>query len=1108
MENQPLGASAPVQTAADVYTPAALTTRLDWRIAGAVAVVSFIVYLFTSSRWVFVGQSSGLVAMLIGATPNTMSDHFIWQRLMSMATRLAGVEHAATAATVACMAISSLALAFTYLLTKASFAFLIEKYAGGNDSEWRNRHVDLAAMLGGGVATVTLAFCAPFWVAASRVNYLSFYLLWMLIAAFLMMNFMNTGRNRYLYSASILLGMGMSQSSMFIEFLPVFLIMAAIGLMVFDKVDLPTILTAAALLLGGAAAMFLVSLYGYAGSPGYVLQEFWGESQLGATMLKSLLSDVMRGLQRTYWLITFGVVGLPWIAWTIVAHRTLNGENGRSLIALNIAILAATLAVVFDSRISPWSLFGQAAELIVLYTMASMTFAYCIVSLYMYTISEVPSMNRANGRLTRTIARHCRVAVVAFAALSAVFFVSANFVHAQTRNTKFVRTYIDRLLEHLDGREWLVSDGVLDDMMLIRSKERGIPLKLLNIAAGGNRIYMKSLKEQIESPRLRNSLDLGIIPFLQEWISTDPDVTSKLAMRLFPDLWSIGDYGVYPRGLAFFGSRDVKPGAASKATSKQNVDEYFAIMDEIAGDLEAVSERSSPAVLMLAEHVRRRVSFVGNNLGFAVEIGGDEIAAMEVYRRVHEFDRENISAMLNYAGTLQRHGTPDQRTVIFAELEDFRARQKKRIEIWELSITQGYVNSPEAFSSLGWTWALTGNSTIALKTLGMALGASQGGNIDGILSSMAEIHSRRGDTEQTGVMLRKILETDPRDLKSIIGLAHISMLEDKPEEAERYLAMAEEYGAPHTRILRERAAIRLGVDDTEGAREHFGEVLEQIPNDVNAHLGMFMAYAKDYAKEQDGAERKKTRERMEAHVEKLMSNPEAQYFQGAMARGHMKMLDKDFAGARADFMLANKTSPGMTPILELILQADFGLKDQVMAKTHAAELLKIAPDHPFANYIMGSVAMSEGNFESAEAYLTKSVEGEESLFATGDLAYVKFKLDDLDQALDLVTRALKKSERLYEVWDTYGQILMDMGNLPEAENALRTALGLNAQNPVVHMHLARVILSQGRMDESRKIMEQIQPFESMFYGDEREYYKKLWLDIYGTEWTGKDKAGK
>ena len=238
---------------------------------------------------------------------------------------------------------------------------------------------------------------------------------------------------------------------------------------------------------------------------------------------------------------------------------------------------------------------------------------------------------------------------------------------------------------------------------------------------------------------------------------------------------------------------------------------------------------------------------------------------------------------------------------------------------------------------------------------------------------------------------------------------------------------------------------------------------------------------------------------MTAEIDALFHIPDARFFQGAIARGHFLLIENKLEDAREDFLMANKTMPGMVPVLELILRLDYALKDPSNALKHAKELLLIAPDHSFSNYIMGSVALSKGEFKSAEAYLQRSVERDANVLATGDLAYVKFRLDDIEKAFKLVTEALDRSKELYEVWDTYGLILLKQNKHKEAETAFRTALRLNVQNPIVHLHLARALYEQGRQEDSQNILEEIQTFKTSLYGDEKRYYETLCRDVFRQE---------
>lgn len=1077
-------------------TPATPTRRFDWIAAGAIAAVFFLFYQATSSRWAFPGESATLLALLTGARPNTMFEHYLWQKVYGSVIALAGTGSAVETATILGMAFSSIALGLVYLCTTTFYVLFIDKTSPTLKAEAGAFHTAFAARFGGMLTTLALAFSAPFWVAASRVNVYAFYLLWMLVCAYLMLRFMASGGLPLLFTAALLYGMGMSQSATMILFSPLFVAMALLGLAATENLNRLVAASAASLAVIGWIALFLVSLHGFVDTRGYVLLEFWGETQLGMNMLSSLFAGVVYSLPRSGWLIILGLVTLPWIAWVIVSFRTLNGESGPALTALELAIFVVTLAVVLDSRISPWQFFGFLPEQVVLYTMAAMSLGYCFTVGYMRTIHGFPS--QADRLWHAVLSRAVRLALVAAAGTLVAYEFGIGLVHAETRNTRFIHVYVDRLLDSLKGRTWLVTDGVFDDMLLLRAAERGMELNLIDLANANSAVHKKLIQEKLDSVRLINALDIGTLSFLQEWIASDPQVTQKLALCLFPDLWGIGDYNVYPHGLAFFGEARADDADSARVADAENVASYFALMDEMGAELDKVSDRSSRMVKALADHVRRRVSFIGNNLGYVMETRGHAAEALEIYRRVHAFDPANVSAMLNFASALERTGAKDELDAVRAEIETFRNSQKKPLQIWELSRTQGYVNAPEAFSYLGWTWALSGQSTIALKTLAMALGNAYDYGTTELMLAMADIYARQGETGETASILEALLKDNPNDVKSLLSLARLKMLNAEPDEAKVLLDKARATGVPPARILREEATLLLATGDLEGAKTALAALVTEAPRDADARLSLYLALARDLSRTEDEARRAAIQADMREQIDELTSLPEARYFQAAIARGHYRLLENDLAGAREDFLIANKTSPGLVPILELILRIDYNLKDLPKAREHAVEILQIAPNNPFANYIMGSIALARGEYESANAYLEKSVAREDSVLATGDLAYVKFKLADIERALDLATSALNRTQTIYEIWDTYGQILLKQNRLAEAEEALRMALKLNLRNPVVHLHLAQVLAQQNRHDESKAILEQIQPFESSLYGEERRNYDALWLTLFGS----------
>ena len=88
-----------------------LTRRFDWFVAGAIVAIFFLFYFATSYRWAFPGQSAHLLALLTGAKPNTMFEHYLWQNVYGGVIALAGTGSAVEAATILGMVFSSLSLA-------------------------------------------------------------------------------------------------------------------------------------------------------------------------------------------------------------------------------------------------------------------------------------------------------------------------------------------------------------------------------------------------------------------------------------------------------------------------------------------------------------------------------------------------------------------------------------------------------------------------------------------------------------------------------------------------------------------------------------------------------------------------------------------------------------------------------------------------------------------------------------------------------------------------------------------------------------------------------------------------------------------------------------
>jgi Flp pilus assembly protein TadD len=88
--------------------------------------------------------------------------------------------------------------------------------------------------------------------------------------------------------------------------------------------------------------------------------------------------------------------------------------------------------------------------------------------------------------------------------------------------------------------------------------------------------------------------------------------------------------------------------------------------------------------------------------------------------------------------------------------------------------------------------------------------------------------------------------------------------------------------------------------------------------------------------------------------------------------------------------------------------------------------------------------------------------------ALNDLAWVRQERGDFEEAEALSREAIKADAKQHNYWDTLGTVLMHRGKLDEAEEALRKAASLYAQDPTVQVHLVDLFVKRG---ERRKAVD-------------------------------------
>ncbi|MGI5868597.1 MAG: tetratricopeptide repeat protein [Kiritimatiellia bacterium] len=1068
--------------------------RFHFLIALVVAVAAFAAYLTTLSSGVLPGNPASTLFNMAGDEANLIVRHVVWRKLIGLAVHAGGANLVLVVNTL-CATISALAVGFMYLVA----ATLIDLMLDGE--HWRSIHGeqarrDSAAMsvTAGVFAAVTLAFCPPYWVAATQPYIDSFYLLWLLASIFLALRFVATRKIGLLWGFCILYGAGMAQTSCFVAFAPLLYLFILFNLWSTNRLT-GRVLGRIVLLTLLSGMLLLVNAWEFHGTEGYELLRINGYFGVVKRLGREILSGIFGSLPRAGWMILLGMTVAPCLAILMTGRRALNGERDWSFYVLHLVVLGVTLAVILDTRVSPWQLYRKDSLQIVPYAMTALTFGYLMAYLHAQTLILFPrETNGAPNRLPQAI----RYGAVLLAAALGVSTIVTSRQDADHKRMRFVWMYADYLLNNLEGRTWLLTNGVFDDMVKIRARELGIPVNMLNLSQANNRIAQTRVKNKLKSIRLRNTADIGLFPLVQEWITGEKDVASQLGLCLHPDLWNFGDYEVYPNGLAFFGADPVQ---MKEIAQRDLVAPYLDMMEAFEPALKRIDDKDSYRNRFYQQLVKGQVSIVGNNLGFLLETFDRKEDAFTIYSRVHDFDPDNISALLNFATMIQGGMHPELKDKAWADLEAFQQKLKAPLDVWALSRTFGYVSSPEAFAKLGWSWAMSGQKNLALKSLTRALKDLKPENRGKLRTVMADVYMHSNDHEASERLYHEILAEDPGDHHALIGLVRISVMNGDTEKAQKYLAQAKTAGVPRQRLLYETAGLELVAGEIDRARIIAQELIEIDPNNAEAHIVMSVIASQLYldAKTTEAAEAAlESLRKSAADLERVAGKDD---FRTLFVKGRMHLTTRNYTEARECFKAALKCAPNpnIVPLLDRILATDHALVDKDAALKTAREILHRAPRHGFANYILGSLALEREEHASAEDYLEIALEAApDSILVLNDLAVAKLKLNKLDEAETIIRRSFKTDNQIYAAWDTLGEILLAKGQVDAAGEAFDTALKLNDKDLRVHLHVAQVHFLRGDLPKSREIIRKLAAGADVFIGTDRAQYEKLSQDLLGS----------
>lgn len=705
------------------------------------------------------------------------------------------------------------------------------------------------------------------------------------------------------------------------------------------------------------------------------------------------------------------------------------------------------------------------------------------------------------------------------------------FVDVDLDNVKSSDEISRRVVAAMGDRTWLITDGVIDDGVLIAAHREGKKINLISLTREKDKKYLENLADKVLAEKLGGEKvskelaeilvkDYGVerqrlLPFIEHWFKSDPDVAAKVAVWGAPHLWMNVDRGPRPE-LYFFGCEEEGKGPGDWVAAWGDVKQYLDVPEGWgsyrAGPYD--NKRLVRQIERTRRNLRRHIGLLATAQGNFHHFNGLKLLengkkseaeaefekAFALYELVlNEIDPDNLAALINEELLASKNGFKkalDKHKAIKSALENVYKDTQRRYDPVHLSLLYGTICDAEFMLRYGQAlMSRRGQYGHAMFQIRRAIDL-----IPSEQRKLAELnilaHYFSEGSEAHKAKARNIymeeLQKDPGNRQALMRLSNLEALEGNVEKAIDYLERAVKGVEKDTAYGKQVAQLHLLKNDLRGAETVLRATIDATPADIHAWALLTHVIIRDIdnmGEVKEGSKRAERRKALFNEVEgeilpamavlaKDNASNDAVY-QSTRALVLMRKGGvENIREARDSFEEVSKSRRGSSRTGDMILSLDMQLDDKEHAEEKARTILIDNPSDPLANYIMGSLLLQRGDNETAEKHLRRAVDTKRQVpLAFNDLAEVLRRRDAFDEAEKYARKAVEAMPKLYVVWETLGSILMDAGkNFEEAEQHIQKACDLSkdakggAADVRMLISLARVQIKRGEMLRAKGTM--------------------------------------
>ena len=1010
--------------------------------------VSLGLYLATLSWTPFPGlPTQALLAHLGGDSPPTPRDP-LWGLLVKALARYSGLSLAAWTGLFSAVCGAACVAMLGMLMTRVAYVIRNEP---GQSSFIREAQ---ARRLSGLVAGLYLACSIPFWMISTRSLPGSFHLLLLLLAAWRFSEYQHWGRVRDLFFLGLLLGAGAAEHATVLLFLPLalFLIVREI----FRWQSLGNWRVHVAGWLGFGLGLFLYPVHA---TLLFRRGLAWGLFTSKAQALAQILQDQLFLIAQLRFHPGFPVVMffsvVPWMTLFTMSRRSPWFYEGWQ-IAVRLIFLGGLMGVLFDASYSPWNLMGTGYLLVTPYLILAICVGYMAGEIW---ILGEPQL-LVDRRWYMRAARRAASALALLIPVAILLAGALNWFVVDARPGAGVAAAADEVLERLDGRDILMSNGLLDDTLQLAVRTRSLPVRVLSAPRTSSPPYLKHLALRFAEDSLRTPLEQADFGQFVENLMLSDTGPSQTAIIDMPDVFREYGYLVPDRFLYRI------------ETSSNRVD-VTALMEsqipfwERMADLTAHPAPERNLARPYQDLLGLMVSKVANNVGVMQAERGNEEAALAAFRLARRIHPKNLSVLMNLLEMGRRRELPETE-----ELEaDWDRRQEKLDGTrWALAIRQGYLWQAREWVRRGFVWALSG-VPVSQEGARFLPPPTEGGSWEAeqLLDQAYLLFGVPTPDEPT---CRAELIRDDRNTTALMALCRLALRQNDPDIAEAYIAEAKAMGLPEEEALFDRAMLTHVRGDTPKAVEMLESLSRQTSGDPRVWMALVLLTDENNP--------------LNAQSLKVLKDLPSADLATRISLAAVYLSKKRWKEAQAELERGVQEDPKNTQLWEMMMTLAQESGNRKLMEASLRALLRRDPEHYLQYQNEGIEQYNKGQLAAAESAFRKGIQRRRDPTLLNNLATVIHEQDgNLAEALELVNEALRRQPGNGVMLTTRGEILLKMNRLKEAQTDLKDSLRQRGFEPKLAFLLAKSYELEGDRFRTLAVLKLLDAHRDQLCGEQQ-----------------------